>query len=151
MNVSAPPKFGMGASPRRIEDGSLIRGLGRYTADVTPAGTLAAYVLRSTVAHARIKVGDLGAARAAPGVRLVWVAADVSDLDSMPSLAHGPTKDKFEAPFYPVLCGDVVRHVGDAIAFIVADDLDSAKSAAELIDVDYDQQPAVVDTARALD
>ena len=82
----------MGASPRRIEDGSLIRGEGRYTTDVTPAGTLTAYVLRSTVAHARIKVGDLSAARAAPGVHLVWTAADVSDLGFMPCLAQGPDK-----------------------------------------------------------
>ncbi len=151
MDVSTPPKFGMGASPRRIEDGSLIRGLGRYTDDVTPAGALTAYVLRSTVAHARIKVGDLSAARAAEGVHLVWVAADVSDLDFMPSLAHGPVQAEFYVPPFPVLCGDVVRHVGDAIAFIVADDLDSAKSAAELIDVDYDALPASADTAHALD
>ena len=102
MNVSAPPKFGMGASPRRIEDGSLIRGKGRYTTDVTPPGTLTAYVLRSTAAHARIKVGDLSAARAAPGVHLVWTAADVSDLDLMPCLAHGPTKLPFESR--PIRC-----------------------------------------------
>ncbi len=151
MNVSAPPKFGMGASPRRIEDGSLIRGLGRYTTDVTPAGTLTAYVLRSTVAHARIKVGGLAAARAAPGVHLVWVASDVSDLGLMPSLAHGPVKQPLQIPPFPVLCSDVVRHVGDAVAFVVADDLNSAKSAAELIDIDYDSLPATADTASALD
>ena len=92
MNVSAPLKFGMGASPLRIEDGSLIRGEGRYTTDVTPPGALTAYVLRSTVAHAKIKVGDLSAARSAPGVRLVWTASDVGGLDFMPSLAHGPVK-----------------------------------------------------------
>ena len=69
----------------------------------------------------------------------------------MPCLAHGPTHLKFEVPPFPVLCGDTVRHVGDAIAFIVADDLNSAKSAAELIDVDYDTLPAVTDTAHALD
>jgi carbon-monoxide dehydrogenase large subunit len=150
MNFSAPPKFGMGASPRRIEDGSLIRGKGRYTTDVKPEGTLAAYVLRSTVAHARINVGDLSAARKSPGVHLVWTASDVSDLAPMPCLFIGPVKDPVETPVYPVLCGDVVRHVGDAIAFIVADDLNSAKSAAELIDVDYDTLPAIADTGSAL-
>src|SRR5687767_15946501 len=116
MNQSAPLKFGMGASPRRIEDGSLLRGQGRYTTDVTPPGTLVAYVLRSAAAHARIKLRDLTAARDAPGVRLVWTAADVSDLGLMPCLAKGPTKEPVEDPPYPVLCGDVVRHVGDAIA-----------------------------------
>jgi carbon-monoxide dehydrogenase large subunit len=141
----------MGASPRRIEDGSLIRGKGRYTADFTPKGALAAYVLRSVVAHARIKVGDLSAARQAPGVHLVWSAADVADLGTMPLLAQGPAKNPIVAPPYPVLCGDIVRHVGDAIAFIVADGVDSAKSAAELIEVDYDPLPGIVETARALD
>ena len=69
MNVTAPPKFGMGASPLRVEDGSLIRGEGRYTTDVTPQGALTAYVVRSNVAHAKIKVGGLEEARAAPGLR----------------------------------------------------------------------------------
>ena len=151
MNVSAPPKFGMGASPHRIEDGSLIRGKGRYTTDVTPPGTLTAYVLRSPVAHANIRVGDLAAARAAPGVHLVWTADDVASLGQMPSLAQGPATNKPTIPPFPVLCRDVVRHVGDAVAFIVADDLNSAKSAAELIEVDYDSLPAIVDTAHALD
>lgn len=151
MNISAPPKFGMGASPRRIEDGSLIRGKGRYTTDVSPEGALTAYILRSTAAHAKIKIGDLSAARAEPGVHLVWTAADVADLDVMPSLATGPSKEPIKIPPFPVLCRDVVRHVGDAIAFIVADDVNSAKSAAEQIEVDYETLPAVADTAHALD
>lgn len=149
MNVSAPPKFGMGASPRRIEDGSLIQGKGRYTTDVTPQGALTGYVVRSSAAHAKIKVGGISEARKAPGVHLVWTAADVSDLGLMPSLAAGP--GNVEVPSYPVLCGDTVRHVGDAIAFIVADDLNSAKSAAEMLEIDYETLPAIVDTAKALD
>jgi carbon-monoxide dehydrogenase large subunit len=150
MNVSAPLKFGMGASPRRVEDGSLIQGRGRYTTDVAPNGALVAYVLRSSSGHARVRVGDLSAARAAPGVHLVWTAADVTDLALMPAAAKPETKEPFQEPPFPVLCGDMVKHVGDAIAFIVADDLNSAKSAAELIEVDYDGLPAVADTAEAL-
>jgi carbon-monoxide dehydrogenase large subunit len=151
MTLSAPIKFGMGASPLRIEDGSLIRGAGRYTADFSPSGALFGYILRSTAAHARIAVGDLAAARAAPGVRAVWTADDIADLGPMPCQAKGPFKRPLVETGHPVLCRDVVRHVGDAIAFVVADDLDAAKSAAELIDVDYDMLPAVADTARALD
>jgi carbon-monoxide dehydrogenase large subunit len=151
MNQMPTLKFGMGASPRRVEDGSLIRGLGRYTTDVTPAGALTAYVVRSAAGHARIRVGDLSAARSANGVHLVWTAQDVGDLGLMPCLAKPEAKAPIEEPPFPVLCGDVVRHVGDAIAFIVADDLNSAKSAAELIEIDYDTLPAVVDTATALD
>src|SRR5919107_654388 len=119
MNQSAPLKFGMGASPRRIEDGSLIRGEGRYTTDVKPDGALTAYMLRSAAGHARIAVGDLAAARAAPGVHLVWIAADVTDLGLMPCMAKPAAKAPIEEPAYPVLCGDIVKHVGDAIAFIV--------------------------------
>jgi carbon-monoxide dehydrogenase large subunit len=140
----------MGASPRRVEDGSLIQGLGRYTTDVMPAGALTAYVVRSASAHARIRVGDLAEARAAAGVHLVWTAKDVADLALMPCLAKPKATAPYEEPPYPVLCGDMVRHVGDAIAFIVADDLNSAKSAAELIEIDYDSLDPVVDTASAL-
>ncbi|MDQ3560267.1 MAG: molybdopterin-dependent oxidoreductase, partial [Pseudomonadota bacterium] len=150
MNQSAPLKFGIGASPRRVEDGSLIRGAGRYTTDVTPEGVLTAYVLRSAAGHARVTIGDLSAAREAPGVHLVWSAADVGDLALMPCLGKPAAKAPYEEPPYPVLCGETVKHVGDAIAFIVADDLNSAKSAAELIEVDYDPLPAIVDTAGAL-
>src|SRR5687768_10958023 len=107
MDQSAPLKFGMGASPRRIEDGSLIQGQGRYTTDVTPKGALTGYVLRSAAAHARIEVGDLSAARQAPGVHLVWTAADIGDLGLMPCLAKGPSKEPIATPPYPVLCGDV--------------------------------------------
>jgi carbon-monoxide dehydrogenase large subunit len=141
----------MGASPRRIEDGSLIRGRGRYVTDVRPQGTLTAYFVRSAAGHARITVGALAAARAAAGVHVVWVSDDVGDLGPMPCQAKGPAKAPILVPPYPVLCGDVVRHVGDAIAMVVADDLNAAKSAAELIDVDYETLPAVMDTAGALE
>jgi carbon-monoxide dehydrogenase large subunit len=150
MNDTPPRKFGMGASPRRIEDGSLIRGRGRYVTDVWPEGTLTAYFLRSAAGHARITLGDRSVARAAPGVHAVWVAEDVADLGLMPCQAQGPAKEPVTVPPYPVLCGDTVRHVGDAIAMVVADDLNAAKSAAELIEVDYEPLPAVTDTAAAL-
>ena len=82
MNQAAPLKFGMGASPRRIEDGSLIRGRGRYTTDVKPDGTLTAYVLRSAAGHARVRIGDLSAARGAPGAGggLVTRVFDLTDV-----------------------------------------------------------------------
>jgi carbon-monoxide dehydrogenase large subunit len=151
MNVAAPLKFGMGASARRIEDRSLIRGQGRYTADVLPPGALTAYVLRSASAHARIRLGNVDQARAAPGVHLVWTAENVRELGPMPCMAKPAAKQRIREPFFPVLCGDAVRHVGEALAFVVADNLEDAKSAAELIEVDYDPLPVIVDTARALD
>ena len=105
----------MGAPVRRKEDKALITGAGRFTDDYTPEGTLRAHVLRSTMAHAKIKVGDLADARAMPGVRLVLTAADVEGLGGLPCKGKvrqvDGTYPKF--PPHPLLVGDVVRHVGD--------------------------------------
>src|SRR3712207_6345528 len=152
MNELAPPKFGMGASRRRLEDEPLVRGRGRYTTDVSAERQLVAHMVRSGAGHARFRIGDVEAARQAPGVQLVWTAADVTDLGPMACLALGKQKDgsSIHIPDYPVLCRDIVRHVGDGVAFIVADDLNAAKSAADLIEIDYEPLPAVVDTAAAL-
>ncbi|MYZ47777.1 xanthine dehydrogenase family protein molybdopterin-binding subunit [Propylenella binzhouense] len=152
MTELAPLKFGLGAPVRRLEDPALLRGSGRFTADVTPAGALHAYVLRSAAAHARISLSGLEDARRAAGVHLVWTAADVADLGSMPCEATGPIKAGSPGgkPFFPVLCSDVVRHVGDAIAFVVAEDALAARTAAEAILVDYDPLPAAVGSLAAL-
>jgi carbon-monoxide dehydrogenase large subunit len=140
----------MGASVRRVEDVSLLKGEGTYTTDV--AGELTGYFLRSAAAHARISVNGADEARQAPGVHLVLLGSDVAELGPVACIGMGPTKDgsPIDIPPYPVLCTDTVRHVGDAIAFIVADDLNAAKSAAELIDVDYDILPAVIETGDAM-
>lgn len=152
MNSPVPPKFGMGAAARRIEDTPLITGNGCYTTDVMPEGTLVGYMVRSAAGHARISVGDLGAARAAPGVHLVWTAADIRDLGTLPCLGMGEQKDgsPIDVPPYYLLCGDVVRHVGDGIAFIVADDLNAARDASDLIEIDYDLLPAAIGAVEAL-
>ena len=84
MNDTAPIKYGMGAPVRRKEDKALVTGTGRFTDDYTPEGTLRAFVLRSTMGHARITVGDLAAARAMPGVRLILSGADVADIPGLP-------------------------------------------------------------------
>ncbi len=149
----APSKFGLGASARRTEDLALITGQGRYTGDIRPAGTLVAYVLRSAMAHARITLSGVDEARAAPGVHLVAIAADISSLGGLPCKALVKQVDGTFPPVppRPLLNGDTVRHVGDPIAFIVADTINEAKSAAELIMVEYDGLDVVVDTMGALD
>ncbi|MCX5515194.1 carbon monoxide dehydrogenase [Kaistia algarum] len=149
---SAPRKFGMGAPVRRKEDRALITGRGFFTGDYTPPGTLHAVVVRSMMAHADIRVGGVETARAAPGVRLVLTGADVADYQGPPAKAIAPSAvgPKAKAPRRPLLVADRVRHVGDPIAFIVADTVDAAKAAAELIDIDYDTLPAVTDCRAAL-
>lgn len=140
MNQMVPAKFGVGAPVRRKEDAKLITGQGVYTDDYTPEGCLQAFVLRSAMAHARIALGGLEEARAYPGVHLVLTAADIQDLGNMPTKAVMKQIDgtQHACPPQPVLCSDEVRYVGDAIAFIVADSVNIAKSAAELIEVDYE-------------
>ena len=152
MNDLAPLKFGMGAPVRRKEDKALVTGYGRFVDDYRPEGALYAHVMRSTVAHARIKLGDLAAARALPGVRLVMTAADVKGL-SLPCKAKLKQADGtyHKVPPHPLLVGDVVRHVGDPIAFIVADTLDAAKLAAESIEIEYDPLDVIVDPKAAVE
>jgi carbon-monoxide dehydrogenase large subunit len=152
MNELAPPKFGMGAAARRLEDTPLITGHGRFTTDVMPEGALVGHVVRSAAGHARISIGDLAEARAAPGVRLVWTAADIGDLGTLPCQGMGEQKDgsPIDVPPYYLLCEDVVRRVGDGIAFVVADDLNAAKAAGDLIAIDYDPLPAAVGAVAAL-
>lgn len=148
----APIKFGMGAPVRRREDATLIKGAGYYTADYTPAGTVHGVVLRSAMAHARFTLSGLEDARQMPGVHLIWTAADIADFGGLPCQALPRQIDgtKTVAPHHPVLATDTVRHVGEAIAFVVADSVMEARDAAEAILVDYDPLGVVVDTVGAL-
>jgi carbon-monoxide dehydrogenase large subunit len=144
-----PMKFGVGQAMTRKEDDALLRGAGRYVADVAPAGALHAIVLRSPRAHARFRITDVATARAVPGVRLVLIADDVKDLGPLPCLGV-PEGLKLTAPHYPILTLGEVKHVGDALAFIVADTLAQAQDAAEAIAIAWENLPHVVDAAAAL-
>jgi carbon-monoxide dehydrogenase large subunit len=139
-------KFGIGQSRRRVEDVRFITGAGRYTDDILPEGCLFAHVLRSPHAHARFAIRDAEAARAMPGVRLVLTAADVTELGPLPcgAPARNSNGTTMPVPRYPVLAEDKVRHVGDAVAFIVADTLDQARDAAEAVDIEWQPLDAVV-------
>jgi aerobic carbon-monoxide dehydrogenase large subunit len=143
------PKFGVSQSVTRKEDDALLRGRGRYVADVSPASTLHAVVLRSPRAHARFTITDTAAARGLPGVHLVLTASDISTLGELPCAAipEGVTVD---VPPYPVLARDVVRHVGDAVAFIVADTIEQARDAAEAIAIDWTPLPHAIGARDAL-
>ncbi|WP_099865095.1 xanthine dehydrogenase family protein molybdopterin-binding subunit [Pararhizobium haloflavum] len=152
MNI-ATPKFGVGASALRKEDLTLLKGEGRFTDDLKRDGALHAYVLRSPQAAGAFSIGSLDAARNAPGVRLVLTAADVAHLGPVKCQAKVKQPDGKEHPIrdIPLLADGYVRHVGDAVAFIVADELAQAQDAAELIEVDYEFDDAQVDLATALD
>ncbi len=152
MNVMTP-KFGMGASVLRKEDDAFITGKGRYTDDIAPEGTLHAYVLRSPIANGAFRIGSVEAARTAPGVHLVLTAADIAHLGDLKTGAMQKQPDGSRAPSrdIPILCRDRVHHVGDAVAFVVAESRALAQDAAELIEIDYDPEDAAASTATALD
>jgi carbon-monoxide dehydrogenase large subunit len=142
-------KFGVSQALTRKEDDALLRGAGRYVSDYTPAGTLHAVVLRSPHAFAKFRITDTKAASAMPGVRLIMTAQDTADLGKFPVMFALPGVD-LAAPPYEVLASKEVRHVGDAIAFVVADTTEQARDAAEAIAVDWETMPAVIDAVSAL-
>ncbi|MFL5332238.1 MAG: xanthine dehydrogenase family protein molybdopterin-binding subunit [Geminicoccaceae bacterium] len=143
-------KFGIGQPVRRVEDQRLITGKGRYTDDINLPGQAHGYVLRSPTAHARITRLDTSAAKAAPGVLLVLTGADLDA--TIPCLIPITNRDGTERadPAHPILVRDEVNYVGDHVAFVVAETRVQAKDAAELIEVEYEDLPAVADTAKAL-
>jgi aerobic carbon-monoxide dehydrogenase large subunit len=145
----AAMKFGFGKALTRKEDDALLRGAGRYVADVAPEKTLHAVMLRSPHAHAKFTIADLDRVRAMKGVRLVLTAADITHLGPLPTPGVLPDV-AIKVPHYPILASDTVRHVGDAIAFVVGDTLDAAKDGAEAITVDWQPLPHVIGAIAAL-
>jgi aerobic carbon-monoxide dehydrogenase large subunit len=146
--------FGVGQPVPREEDPYLLRGAGRYVDDVKAAGLARAYVLRSPHSHARIKSVDASCAKEAPGVLLVLTGNDPEVLALGTQAPRLPRKRRdgspaFVCPQYQ-LARDTVRYIGDYVALVVAETLDEAKDAAELIEVDYEILPAVVTTEAAV-
>ncbi|MBB4368502.1 carbon-monoxide dehydrogenase large subunit [Bradyrhizobium sp. cir1] len=146
--MAAPIKFGVGQSVLRKEDDALIRGKGRYTDDYAPQAALRCLMLRSPHAHAKYTI-DASRARSLPGVALILTADDVKDLGNLPCLFNLET-DPFTGPPYPILAKDEVRHVGDAIAFVVAETIDQARDAIEAIEVKWSPLPAVTGVVNAV-
>src|SRR5450759_2637727 len=131
-----------GARVQRVEDDRLLRGYGRFTDDIDE-GALESCLVRSPYAHARIRSIDVTAARAMPGVIAVYTAAELpfgqTDLPILiphPNLTHGRTQR--------CLASEVVRYVGEAVAFIVAESRSIAEDAAALVQVEYEPLPVVI-------
>jgi carbon-monoxide dehydrogenase large subunit len=142
-------RFGVGQAVTRKEDDPLLRGAGRYVADHAPADALHAVVLRSPRAHARFRISDVTRAKAMPGVALVLTGADTAKLGDLPCQGAIPDT-KIVVPPNPVLARDEVKHVGDAVAFVVAATIDAARDAAEAIAIEWEALPHVIGAAAAL-
>jgi len=143
----------IGKSLARREDQRFLTGLGQYTDDVVMPGQTWGVFLRSPHAHARIRGIDTSRALKAPGVVAIFTGADLAEakVAGLPCgwLIHSKDGSPMKEPAHPVLAQGKVRYVGDQVALIVAESLNQAKDAAELIDVDYEPLPAVIDTATA--
>jgi carbon-monoxide dehydrogenase large subunit len=140
------------ALPRR-EDKRFLTGAGQYTDDVVMPGQTYGVFLRSPHAHARIRKIDTSRAMKAPGVVAIFTGADLAEakVGGLPCgwLIHSKDGTPMKEPPHPVLAQGKVRHVGDQVALIIAESLNQAKDAAELVEVDYDPLPAVIDPATA--
>ncbi len=137
----------IGRSIRRVEDQRFLTGNGCYVDDIASPDSLWGHVLRSPHAHATIERIDIAAAKAMPGVHGVFVAADLAELGPMPCLAA--VKPLIVPPRSALATGRV-RHVGDPVAFIVADSAEIAREASELVEVEYAALPSIVDGRAAL-
>ena len=144
----------IGMPVRREEDFRLLRGKGRYVDDVRLPREARGYVVRSPHAHARIAAFDAVAARAAPGVLAVLTGDELRErgLGTLRPLVQRQRRGgrpAFICP-QPILAQGFVRYVGDPVAFIVAETLDQAKDAAELLAIEYEILPAVTTAEAAL-
>ncbi len=154
---------GIGQTVRRKEDARLVTGRGNYSDDVNLPGQAYGAAVRSPHAHALIRAIDVTAARAMPGVLAVLTGQDAlaDGLTRIPHLAAAGTppdivlhnRDGSPVPVAPhhVLATDRVRHVGAAVAFVIAETVAQAKDAAEKVVVDYEPLPAVIDATAAVE
>jgi carbon-monoxide dehydrogenase large subunit len=151
----------IGEPVARKEDLRLVTGAGCFSDDVNLPGQTYAVILRSPHAHARLRGIETADAQAAPGVLAILTGRDLL-ADGIKPIPHRPFSPHpadiplentdgtpmFMAPHYP-LAIDKVRHVGEAVAMVIAESVGAAKEAAERVDVDYEVLPAVANTAAA--
>ncbi len=148
-------KFGLAQPVRRVEDPRLLKGAGSYTDDLSLPGSLQGVMLRSPHAMAKILSIDVTVARAMPGIAAIYTGADLTadGIGGLPCAINLKNRDGSAQlnPGHPVLASDTVRHVGDPVAFVVAETVQAARDAAETIMIDYDILPSVTDLAAAMD
>jgi carbon-monoxide dehydrogenase large subunit len=145
---------GIGASVRRKEDVRFLSGKGNYTDDINRPGQLYAYIKRSDRPHATINGIDTAAASAAPGVVKVFVGGDMvaENIGGIPCgwQIHNKDGSPMAEPAHPAIAVGKVRHVGDPVAVVIAETKQQAKDAAELLDIDYTDLPAVANLKDAV-
>ena len=148
-----PKDSGIGASTKRREDIRFLTGLGQYTDDISLTSETHAVFARSEVANGIIKSIDTSAAENMPGVLAIFTGDDFVDVGGNPAgwLINSRDGEPMKEPKRPVLAHGKVRHVGDAYAAVIAETAEQARDAAEAIEADIDEQPAVVNMKAALE
>ncbi len=144
----------IGKSVKRVEDNRFLKGEGKYTDDFNmPNQTFAVYV-RSPHAHANLVSVDISAAKAMDGVINVFTGKDIKDAGIVGSICGWQVDfkngDTMKEPGHPILAVDKVRHVGDAVALVIAEDIGKAKDAAGAVEVNYEVLDAIVDPKAAV-
>ncbi|HEX4411245.1 MAG TPA: xanthine dehydrogenase family protein molybdopterin-binding subunit [Xanthobacteraceae bacterium] len=146
-DIHARPKI-IGARIKRVEDPRLLTGRGRFTDEIAPQGALHVAFRRSDQSHARISSIDCDAARKAPGVIAVLTAEDLSD-EVRPLVATSRMKNYYATPILPLAHGKV-RYVGEPVVGVIAENRYQAEDAIELIAIDYEPLPSVIDPEAAV-
>ena len=142
----------IGKSVKRLEDRRFITGQGKYTDDIKLVNMTYAYILRSPYANATVNSIDTSAAKEMDGVVAVFTGSDIPEaIAGVPCgwQVNFKNGDTMREPPHPLLVRKKVRHVGDAVAIVIADSRSIAKDASELIDIDYDIHDAVTDPKEA--
>ena len=146
MHDDPTPRVGVGTSLPRVEDRSLLTGHANFSADVPVDGALQATFVRSTVPHAKLTVLDTAEARSSPGVEAVFTTSDLKL-----GQVFMPGMDRMLGDHWhrPALARDEVRFAGEAVTVVIADTLAHALDAAELVDIDYEPLPHVIEPLEA--
>src|SRR3954471_17776345 len=148
-------QYGIGQPIRRVEDRRFLTGSGRYLDDIARPRQVHAAILRSPHAHANIRAIDMDGALSAPGVVAVLTGEDLAHdgIGTIPCVSAVINRDgsQMTLPPRPALARGRVRHVGDAVALVLAETAAQARDAADLIEVDYEMRSAPVETGKALD
>ncbi|MEM8657876.1 MAG: xanthine dehydrogenase family protein molybdopterin-binding subunit [Pseudomonadota bacterium] len=147
-----PKDNGIGASPKRREDVRFLMGRGKYTDDMNIHGQAFAVFARSNVAHGTINSIDTSKAEAMPGVLATFTGDDFAEVGGNPAGWYIESRDgtPMKEPKRPVLAHGKVRHLGDAYAAVIAETYEQAKDAAEAIEADIEELPAIMDMAAAI-
>ncbi len=148
-----PKDSGIGAPSKRREDIRFLTGEGQYTDDINVNGQLYVHFLRSDLAHGKINSIGTDEAAKMPGVVRIFTGVDFEGVGSIPcgwqvTDKHG---EPMKEPAHPVLAQGKVRHVGDPIAAVVAETREQARDAAEAIELDIEELPAVIDMKKAVE